>query len=242
LVATGKAIAVSDTLPAFVYQFLIQFGVITLIFTFADRHWSKFPDRWNPRGLNHPWHQAFVLPAGWKGAHRSGSEPVRVSALDSVAQFVALGVTIGWLRAAQRAPFMILGPAAAFIKVAPIWHQFYWPIVAIALAGMAQAGINLLRPDWVRLRTAYQMLSAAMWLVISLLLLRAGNWIVVPEAGGPLADSYHHTAIILNQCLTYVLIGVSMVAAYGVFHHLRRLVRRAQTPSSSSVPHERGAI
>jgi hypothetical protein len=37
---------------------------------------------------------------------------------------------------------------------------------ALALAGMAQAGINLLRPDRVRLRTVYRLLSYVMWLVI----------------------------------------------------------------------------
>jgi hypothetical protein len=211
LIASGKAIAVSDTLPAFLYQFLIQFIVITLIFAFADRHLMKFPDRW--------WSDDQV--------------PARVSTLDSIAQFVALGVTIGWLRVAQHSPVMILGPAAAFIKPAPIWHQFYWPIVALALAGMAQAGINLLRPDWVRLRTAYQLLSNFMWLVILFFLLRAGSWIVVPETA--VTGSYQRTAVVLNQYLRYILIGLSVVAAYAVFLHLRRLFRRARTSSAFTV-------
>jgi hypothetical protein len=235
LVATGKSIAWADTLPTFLYQFLIQFGIITVIFAFADRHWSKFPDRWDPRGLKHPWHPAFAMQTDWKGALGSAQEPARVSTFDSIAQFVALGVTIGWLRVAQHAPFMILGPAAAFVKPAPIWHQFYWPIVALALAGMAQAGINLIRPDWARLRTVYQLLSNAVWLVILFFLLRAGNWVVVLEIPGNSAGSYHRTAVILNQYLCYTMIGLSVVAAYAVFRHLRRLFRRPPAPEVSSV-------
>jgi hypothetical protein len=230
LIASGKAIAVSDTLPAFLYQFLIQFAVITLIFAFADRHLMKFPDRWSPRGLKRPWHPAFAMQTGWKGGRTDDRVPARVSTFDSIAQFVALGVTIGWLRVAQHSPFMILGPAAAFIKPTPIWHQFYWPIVAVALAGMAQAGMNLLRPDWVRLRTAYQLLSNFMWLVILFFLLRAGSWIVVPDTAG--TGSYQRTAIVLNQYLRYILIGLSVAAAYAVFRHLRRLFRRARTSSA----------
>jgi hypothetical protein len=238
LLASGKPITVGDSLPAFVYQFLIQFGIITAIFSIADRHWTKFPDRWDPRGLKNPWHPALWHPASglqtdWKLVRRSEQESARVSKLDSIAQFVALGVTIGWLRVAQHAPFMILGPAAAFIKPAPIWHQLYWPIVVVALAGMAQAGVNLLHPDWVRLRTAYQVLSNGMWLVILFFLLRAGNWIVVPETAGASAASYQRTAVVLNQCLRYTLIGLSVVAAYAVFRHLRRLFRRPRGTSAS---------
>jgi hypothetical protein len=233
LIATGKAVAVSDTLPAFLYQFLIQFGVITLIFAVADSHWNKHPDRWDPRGLKHPWHPAFGMQADWKGSRGSEQKPARVSRFDSIAQFVALGVTIGWLRAAQHSPFMILGPAAAFIKPAPIWHQFYWPIVVLALTGMVQAGINLLRPDWVRLRTAYQLLSNAMWLVVLIFLLRAGNWIVVPEAASESAASYQRTAVILNQYLRYALIGLGVAAAYAVYRHIRRLFRRPRAASAS---------
>jgi hypothetical protein len=234
LVASGKSVTLGDILPTFLYQFLIQFGVITVIFAVADRHWSRFPDRWHTRGLRHPWHPAFAMETGWKRALGSGQEPARVSIFDSIVQFVALGVTIGWLRAAQYSPFMIFGPAAEFIKPAPIWHQFYWPIVALALAGMAQAGINLIRPDWVRLRTLYQLVSNVVWLAILFFLLRAGNWIVVAQPGGS-AESYGRAAVILNHYMSYTLIGLGVVAAYAVFRHARRLFRRPQATPVSPV-------
>lgn len=235
LFASGKSITVSDTLPKLLYQFLIQFGIITAIFSIADRHWTKFPDCWDPRGLKNPWHPAFGVRTDWKGARRSNQNPARVSTLESIAQFVALGVTIGWLRVAQHAPFMILGPAAAFIQPTPIWHQLYWPIVGAALAGMAQAGTNLIRPDWVRLRTGYQLLSNLMWLVILSFLLRAGSWIVVPEDAGTSTENFRRTAVILNQYLSYTLIGLSVMAAYAIFRNLRRLFRGPQAPSASAV-------
>jgi hypothetical protein len=63
LIASGKSISLLNTLPTFLYQFLIQFAVITVIFGFADRHWTKFPDRWDPRGLKHSWHPVFGMQA-----------------------------------------------------------------------------------------------------------------------------------------------------------------------------------
>jgi hypothetical protein len=122
LFASGHSVTVISTLSTLLYQFLIQFGVITLVFAIADRHWTKFPDRWDPQGLTHPWYPAFGMETTWKSGRGPKQEYRQVSRLDSVAQFVALGVAIGWLRVAQASPFMIFGPAAAFIKPAPVWH------------------------------------------------------------------------------------------------------------------------
>ena len=154
----------------------------------------------------------------------------RVSRFDSIAQFVALGISIGWLRVAQRFPFMIFGPAAAFIKPAPIWHQFYWPVVLLALAGMVQAGVNLFRPDWVRLPAIYRLVSNVVWITMLCFLLKAGNWIVLTDIPGASAESYRRTVEILNHSLIYALIGLSVVAAYDIFRHLRRLFRTQKQP------------
>jgi hypothetical protein len=225
--ASGHSVTPLEVFPALLYQFLIQFAAITVIFAFADRHWSRFPDRWDPRGLKRPWHPAFAMQTGSQGAVGATGSPARqVSRFDSVAQLVALGVSIGWLRAAQASPFMIFGPAAAFIKPAPIWHQFYWPVVWLALAGMVQAAINLLRPDWVRLRSVYQVLSNAAWVAILVFMVRAGNWVDLSVPPGSNAESYQRTVDILNQCLYYTWIGLAVVATYTVFRHLRRLTRR----------------
>jgi hypothetical protein len=234
LFASGHSITVVHTLSALVYQFLIQFGVITLIFVIADRHWTKFPDRWDPQGLKHPWHPAFGMETTWKSAHRSTQEPRQVSQFDSVAQFVALGVAIGWLRVIQASPFMIFGPAAAFIKPAPVWHQFYWPVVLWGLAGMAQAGINLIRPDWVRFRSVFRIINGLAWLTILSFLLRAGNWVVLADRPGVSTESYRRTVDILNQYLGYTLIGLAVVTAFSMLLEVRRLFRSSQKQTAST--------
>ena len=234
LFASGHSVTVVNTLSALLYQFLIQFGVITLIFTIADRHWTKFADRWDPQGLKHPWHPAFGMETAWKGARSSAPEPRQVSQFDSVAQFVALGVAIGWLRVIQASPFMILGPAAAFIQPAPVWHQFYWPVVLWALAGMAQAGVNLIRPDWVRFRSVFRIVNGLAWMTILLFLLRAGNWVVLADRPGVSAESYHRTVDILNQYLGYTLIGLAVVTAFSMLLEVRRLVRSSQGQTAST--------
>jgi len=234
LFASGHSVTVVSTLSTLLYQFLIQFGVITLIFAIADRHWAKFSDRWDPQGLAHPWHPAFGIETVGTSGRGSKQEPRQVSRLDSVAQFVALGVAIGWLRVAQASPFMIFGPAAAFIKPAPVWHQFYWPVVLLSLAGMVQAGINLIRPDWVWLRSLFRIINDLGWITILLWVLRAGNWIVLANIPGSSAESYRRTVDILNPYLHYTLIGLVVVTAYSLFRDVRGVLRGSQTQSTTT--------
>ncbi len=234
LFASGHSVTVVSTLSTLLHQFLIQFGVITLIFAVADRHWAKFPDRWDPQGLAHPWHPAFAMGATRKSGRGPKQEPRQVSRLDSVAQFVALGVAIGWLRVAQASPFLIFGPAAAFLKPAPVWHQFYWPVVLLALAGMVQAGVNLIRPDWVWLRSLFRIINDLGWIIILLLVLRAGYWIVLADKPGSSAESYRRTVDILNPYLCYTLIGLVVVTAYSLFRDVRGALRGSLTQSTKT--------
>jgi len=129
---------------------------------------------------------------------------------------------------------MIFGPAAAFIKPAPVWHQFYWPVVLCALAGMAQAGINLIRPDWVRFRSAFRIINSLAWMTILLFLLRTGNWVVLADRPGVSTESYLRTVDILNQCLGYTWIGLAVVTALSMLLEVGRLFRSSQRQTGST--------
>jgi hypothetical protein len=232
LFAAGQSFSI---FPTFLYQLLIQFGIVTLIFAVADRHWTKFPDRWDPRSLKTIWHPGFAAQTGTVAgpASQPQTDPTRISRFESISQFVALGVSIVWLRVVQQSPFMILGPAAAFVKPAPVWHQFYLPVVLLALAGMLQAGINLFRPDWVRLRSVFRIGGAIGWLLIWFFLFKAGTWVVLTDMPGTLSEGYTRTVAILNQCIYYGLLGACFAAVIDLLRHLRRLAgsRRDNVPS-----------
>jgi hypothetical protein len=227
---SGHSVTVGSIIPVIFYQVVIQFVIVTAIFTAADRHWKRHPDRWDMTEVKHPWHPAFVLDGKFKSGSKSDSP--RVSRFDSIAQIVALGITLVWLRIAEGAPFLIFGPAAAFLRPAPIWHHFYWPIVVIACLGILQAFINVLRPDWLRLMVVYRALTAAAWLVILYFVLRAGNWVVLAP-DGPTAEGFRQTAAILNQISVYCVVGAAAVALYNFVRHLRGLIRLSSDPKTS---------
>jgi hypothetical protein len=221
LAFSGHAMTAGNLIPAIFYQVTIQFAIVTLIFVAADRHFRKNPETWNYRDAKHPWHPTFSFES-WKPNTKNDS--ARVSRLDSVAQIVGLGIALVWLRVAQGAPFLIFGPAAAFLKLAPIWHQFFWPVVAVACLGILQGLINLLRPDWVRVMVAYRAVTALAWLVILYFVLKAGPWVVLTSDASQ-AEGFRKTAEILNQIGIYAAAIFALIAVYNLFRHSRRLLR-----------------
>jgi hypothetical protein len=225
----GHAMTAGQLLPAIFYQVSIQFAIVTLIFAVADRHFKKNPESWNYRNAKHPWHPAFTFENNSKTKNDSG----RVSRLDSVAQVVALGVSLVWLRVAQGAPFLIFGPAAAFLKPAPIWHQFYWPVVGIACLGILQGLINLVRPDWIRVMVAYRALTAIAWIVILYFVVKAGPMVVLTSDASQ-AEGFRKTAEILNQIGTYAAATFALIALYNLFRHSRRLMRLSAAPKTDA--------
>jgi hypothetical protein len=192
-----------------------------LIFAAADRHFKKHPESFNYRDGKHPWHPAFTFENWSKSKAKNDSG--RVSRLDSVAQIVALSLGLVWLRVAQGAPFLIFGPAAAFLRPAPVWHYFYWPIVAVACLGILQGLINFVRPDWLRVMVVYRALTAIAWLVILYFVFKAGPWVVLAQ-DGPQAEGFRKTADILNHIGTYSAVAFAAIALVNLVRHLRRLL------------------
>jgi uncharacterized membrane protein len=226
---SGHAMTAGNVIPAIFYQVVIQFAIVTLIFTGADRHFKKNPESWSYRDKQGGWHPAFSFDNPLKSKAKGDSG--RVSRMDSVAQIVALGIALMWLRVAQGAPFLIFGPAAAFLKAAPIWHQFYWPVVGLACLGILQGLVNLIRPDWLRVMVAYRALTAIAWIVVAYFVLRAGPWVVLTSDASQ-AEGFRKTAEILNQIGTYAAVIFALIAVYNLIRHSRRLFR----PSGTAKP------
>jgi hypothetical protein len=227
-----QAITVGSTIPSLVYGAICQFVVVTVIFSFVDYHLKKRPATWDSRKVNRVLHPAFAIPDDLKSV--VGPQPTRVSRFDSVAQIVALCVALVWLRIAQGAPFLIFGPAAAFLRPAQIWHRFYWPVVILAALGIVQALVNLIRPDWLRVMVIYRALTAAAWTVMLAVLLRAGNWVVLAP-DGPQNENLRRTADILNQLSIYLVAAFAGIAIFNFVRHLRRLLHLSRATNAPSV-------
>ena len=118
--AVGRSVTFSDVASAFLLQLVIQFGIVTLVFSIADKHLTNHPDRWDPRKPQQLTYPGFLVGRPSKNAQR-------VSRLESISQIIASAVFLGWLRAAQKSPFLIFGPAATFSGLRPCGIRFTHP-------------------------------------------------------------------------------------------------------------------
>jgi hypothetical protein len=213
LFASGQPIGAFPQI--FAYQLLIQFAIVTLIFWLVDQHFTKFPDRWDPRkpyGMRHP---AMTLPEDGEGIPRA----------KSASQLIALFVALVWLRAVQHSQFLIFGPAAAFLRLSPGWNQLYLPINALILLEMINAGISLIRPDWVRFHWLMRILGSVGNLIVAFFLITRGNPVVMASLGG--TPDAARVAQIVNQTIYYCIWFAVVIFVVQLAKDVRRIASNA---------------
>jgi len=218
LFASGQPITFSDLASVFFLQFIIQFAIITMIFAVADTHFRKYPDRWDPKKPQQLKYPDFLTAPAAKDARR-------VPRGESICQIVASAVFLVWLRAAQQSPFLIFGPAAGIFRLAPVWHQVFAPSLFIIMAGMVQAGVNLLRPDWIRFRSAGRAAMGAITLVVVYFLVRAQEWVLLTNPAADASGVHRHAMEIVNQAVFYSLLLAGLIVILLLVRDLWSLIR-----------------
>jgi hypothetical protein len=223
-ISSGRPFNLLSGLPTvFFYQLLMQFAVVTGIFTAVDAHFAKHPDRWDPRKPSHGYYPNVTV------ARDTGQVP----RMESVSILIGLVVWLLWLRVMQSSPFLVLGPTAAYLKFAPVWHELYVPVVVLTFAGMLQATINFVRPDWVRLRSYARLGMGVAGVVFWSFLLKTGPWVVPGDAAANLEGVRASTLRIVNECFYYSLLVAVIVSSFQLLRDLYRLARGTQHRATS---------
>ncbi len=133
------------------FAMFVSAGIITLVFAVIERTGAelKLFEKWDLRSL--PQAPKVVQPP---------------SRTQTIFELVCGVVGLLWLLAVPYYPFLILGPAATFLKLAPMWHAFYLPLILLALAGLARQCVSLMRPQWTWLPPAAQLVNSALALIL----------------------------------------------------------------------------
>src|SRR5215472_12618199 len=220
LAVSGQKIGFHDIVSTCLLQLFIQLGIVTLIFSLVEKHLSKHPDRWDLGGFRGG------LRIGLKVQKNIGVQiPVgtpNVSRFESVSIIVASGVALAWITEVQRYPFLILGPAAAFLKLAPIWYQVYFPIVLLTVAEIVRATINLVRPDWTLFRAVYSVFVHCGGLAVVYFLIKASSWVMAVDSA---VGEYARTVGIVNQIIYYALLITGIFSTVMLVVRVTRLIR-----------------
>lgn len=215
LFIAGQHPGVSDILSVCLYQFLIQFSVITAIFSFAEQHIQKYPDKWSAA---RPDAAQFGIDLAQqierdviKGVGES-LKPKPVSRSESISIIVASVAALVWLGAIRSNPFLIFGPAAHFLALGPGATQAYPVIVVLTIVGMIRAFINLSRPDWIRFRDLARIAMDSASVGMLLVLLRGGALVVAKTPGtGEVAASFINQSIFMALGVAAIVITIVTV-------------------------------
>lgn len=191
--------------PTLLFQAVLQFTIQTCVWVGIQTYASKRPGSWN----------ASVRP--------SRSHPNRVSRMESAVQLVVQLALLPWLVYYLSAPGMSQGGA----RLAPVWHEYFLPIVAIAVAMVGQAAVNLVRPDWIQFRWIARASYSIAGVVVTCLILRSGEWIVIDRLSTGLTETKLHDVdrFVNGVVVTSVLICVAVGQAIQATVDLYRLIR-----------------
>ncbi|HEU4781752.1 MAG TPA: hypothetical protein VFS83_00290, partial [Ktedonobacterales bacterium] len=191
LVITGNPLSVGDVMTTVIMQVAIQFVVITGIFAVADHYLPTM--EWSAKGLSVPAPQSST-PA---------RQEARIPRMESLGEIIGIVVLVGWLWFAFDRPFLLFGPALNDYQLGSVWQQVAIPTLLVLAASVAQAVVNLFRPEWVRMKRVVRVLTDIAALGIVAYLLQAGTdqWVVAANGSSASASA---------------LSGVNEVAHYGL--------------------------
>ncbi len=189
------------------------FGWVTLVFALIDLNMGQLlaRSRWSPRNL----------PAVDEPARRNWT---------LLAEIVFSTAFLIWWLAIPRYPFLMFGPGAAFLGLAPVWHTVHLAIAVLWAASLVSLWAFLLRPDWARFRSVGRIVTDGIGLVIAIVLYRANEIVSLAPGVTPTPD-LTHTIDLLNRLLHLCLVIGAAGSAWQIVRGLyRRYLPGSRTP------------
>ena len=109
---------------------------------------------------------------------------------------------------------LLFGPALDGYQLGPIWQQVVIPTLLVLAVSVAQAVVNLFRPEWVRLKRVVRVLTDIAGLGILVYLLQAGQWVVATTGRSANANTLNS----INEFVRYGLLatGVGFLIVIGM--------------------------
>ncbi|WP_144241166.1 HAAS signaling domain-containing protein [Fimbriimonas ginsengisoli] len=201
-----EPVSVGVWISGFVFHFTIQFVVITGIFIAIQRHLTRYPDKWDAVGnMRRP----------------EAKNPNIAVRFEAIAELVVLGVVLAWIQGVLWPPHVSLG----IWELAPIWHNAYWPLVAVTVATMAFDLVTVFRPDNGRYRRLVKIIGSVVWLVTAAYLLSSGTWVVLTHGMPDTVTTRRGVAGVNEYLFRYGLISTLIVMAGATAWEIFKAIR-----------------
>ena len=219
----------------------ISAGIITLVFAIIERTAALDP-KLAQLGVDSKWDPLTLPPL-----RKQDGKPTLIKSVCEMG-FGFFGLI--WLLLLPHYPVLILGPAAAFLTAAPLWHTFYVPILFMGLVGIARAAITLARPQWDWFPSLSQLFQTVLTLILLNFMIDAvghvprANWypFVVLATAAQDSPQYIRLAAITNVSILISLastwLGMCIAGAVQTWQFMQYLRKRnssAHQPASLNV-------
>jgi len=222
LTSPHRALAMLQTLGDWVRAEIFAAAIITIVFAVLERTQArlKLVDKWDIRSLP-------PVP----------KQPQPPSRIQSVFELVFAIIGLFWLLLVPYFPFLILGPAAAFLKASPMWDTFYLPVVLLTLLGLARDCFSIARPDLTWFPACGRLMQTVLSLFLLNLILNAAaqvphlpgaDWapFVMLTDGARDSAQYKRLASIVNASILMALaatwIGLAIAAVIQTWECLKQ--------------------
>lgn len=216
--ASHSGMALLGTWASFWSLTFMLFGAITVIFAVLERFQARiiWLNAWDPRKLP-----------------RVARRKDRISRVESVFGLAFSILYIVWWLSLSRYGHVIFGPVAGFFSLNPALRTWYLPVLAPVCIVMVQQCVNLVRPQWLWLRAAAHLLADSITLFIFISLAKIRPYLI--PAGNADLDAQHTQALVmLNQVLSWTIMGVIVAIGIGLAVHAYQTVRELRRMSKSS--------
>jgi hypothetical protein len=193
---------------------LVVFAWVTIVFAVLDRSVPCLPfiTNWNPSSL----------PA----ISEQSKAPSMVARIGEV---VMGTVFVLWLAAIPHYQWLIFGPAAALVELAPVWSEVHPMLLMLACAGLAVSWINLLYPQRHTFRLTAKVTGHVVSVLVFWFLVNQDTLIVATQPDGNAA-----VATVVNKGIRIAFMVVVIVGAIEALREAVRLVKRLRVPRYSS--------
>jgi len=217
----------------FLIHAVIQFAIVTLVFTAAERYLLRSKDDWNPRDFGWP-AKGKASPFRWLESFSrvvTSIDPSKVARSESVALIIFnLILALWWVAIPSYLVRTMLGATGSFLKLGPGCTVLYLPILFLAIAGMVQPIVNLFRPQWTWLRAGWRTISTAIFVAVLCYSLKTGNWVLLKDGSDSLIQHQRVIETVNHACRLGLAIGVSICIVIFLLE-LRLLLHRRSDQS-----------
>jgi hypothetical protein len=221
--------AIGNTIGQLWSALFISAGIVTLVFAILERSsaYAAAACKWDP----------LSLPPVQQKTER------KPSTLQTVCQLIFGVFGLVWLLLISHSPFLILGPAAAFLHASPLVHKYYLPIVLLGVLSLIRSSVTLARPQWTWFPKMGELVQGVFVLILVNFLLKAsgqmsnGEWhpfVVVADSVRNSAQyikvaAIVNVSILLSLAGTWIGLSIAMIVQLGQFVFRKRRTGSGQT-------------